>query len=399
MNTHHKQLRDAVKKIGLTERERDHLRSVLLQEMSEHPIPATYASSVSSEGRARHHKYRTKFNKHSFRKTMPITLLIALLLGGSVSYAAEGTVPGDTLYPIKIHVNENVRSTLAITNAAEARLEVDLAERRLNEAEKLEHGARLDSETKVKLKKKFDDHRARADLHIKDVEQDDREDAVRIHDDFEVRLRGHSKTLELLEVELNDQQGDRKEDDDDHGRGKNNQSEGSADDSKLRGSSKAKTEIIIKKREGKREIKLEAKSEAQSSFDDDRDEHEGDDDEDEDADEGQDGQGVLSVMQNPVTILPTPRPVATTPTSVGTTLKTYTMAQVALHNNAASCFTHIAGGVYDVTSFISAHPGGTSAITVICGRDGTAFFEAQHGGASKPENMLASLKVGIIANP
>ncbi len=75
----------------------------------------------------------------------------------------------------------------------------------------------------------------------------------------------------------------------------------------------------------------------------------------------------------------------------------FTMAQIATHNSAASCYTVVSGIVYDVTSYISRHPGGQSAIKSICGVDGSAAFSGQHGGQSKPTNTLASFKIGTLA--
>jgi len=76
--------------------------------------------------------------------------------------------------------------------------------------------------------------------------------------------------------------------------------------------------------------------------------------------------------------------------------KTYTLAQVATHSNSKSCWTTINGGVYDVTSWISQHPGGEQAILSICGIDGSTAFNNQHGGQSRPESELASFKIGTL---
>jgi cytochrome b involved in lipid metabolism len=74
----------------------------------------------------------------------------------------------------------------------------------------------------------------------------------------------------------------------------------------------------------------------------------------------------------------------------------YTMAQVATHNDASSCWSAIGGGVYDLTAWINQHPGGRAAILSLCGTDGTSAFEAQHGGERRPEAELASLKIGSL---
>jgi cytochrome b involved in lipid metabolism len=95
-----------------------------------------------------------------------------------------------------------------------------------------------------------------------------------------------------------------------------------------------------------------------------------------------------------------PAPSTSAPSTAGSAqsgAKTFTMAQVASHNSAVSCYTAIGGSVYDLTSFINQHPGGSAAIKSLCGIDGTAAFNAQHGGQSRPANELASLKIGVVA--
>ena len=77
--------------------------------------------------------------------------------------------------------------------------------------------------------------------------------------------------------------------------------------------------------------------------------------------------------------------------------KTFTSADVSAHNSAASCYASVNGNVYDVTSYINKHPGGPEKILSLCGKDGSSAFNDQHGGQSKPEAMLATLKIGILA--
>ncbi len=79
-----------------------------------------------------------------------------------------------------------------------------------------------------------------------------------------------------------------------------------------------------------------------------------------------------------------------------TTTGGYTLAQVATHNSAASCWTTINGNVYDLTQWIGQHPGGEGAILSICGIDGTSAFEGQHGDQGRPNAMLATFKIGVL---
>lgn len=73
------------------------------------------------------------------------------------------------------------------------------------------------------------------------------------------------------------------------------------------------------------------------------------------------------------------------------------MADVAAHKDATSCYTVINSTVYDVTSWISKHPGGERAILGTCGKDATDAFTNKHGGQEKPESILATFKIGTLA--
>jgi cytochrome b involved in lipid metabolism len=76
---------------------------------------------------------------------------------------------------------------------------------------------------------------------------------------------------------------------------------------------------------------------------------------------------------------------------------TYTLADVQTHNTAANCWTVVGSNVYNLTSYIAAHPGGVGAISSICGVNGTATFTAMHGSSATAQAALASLLVGTLA--
>ena len=86
-------------------------------------------------------------------------------------------------------------------------------------------------------------------------------------------------------------------------------------------------------------------------------------------------------------------PSATTST---TNTKTYTMADVQAASTAKKCWAVINGKVYDLTTWISKHPGGPDKILKLCGTDGSTFFNNQHGGQPQPEKALASFQIGVL---
>ena len=73
------------------------------------------------------------------------------------------------------------------------------------------------------------------------------------------------------------------------------------------------------------------------------------------------------------------------------------VAEVQKHNTVKDCWTVVNSNVYDLTSYISSHPGGASVLTAICGKDGTKAFSGQHAGEKKPAADLSSLLVGPLS--
>ncbi|MBI4692092.1 MAG: hypothetical protein HY773_01470 [Candidatus Terrybacteria bacterium] len=72
-------------------------------------------------------------------KTMPIPLIIALiaiLSGGGVTMASQASLPGETLYPVKI-LTEDIRSVIALNPEAKVKLEVKFAAERVAEVKEM----------------------------------------------------------------------------------------------------------------------------------------------------------------------------------------------------------------------------------------------------------------------
>jgi hypothetical protein len=112
---------------------------------------------------------------------------------------------------------------------------------------------------------------------------------------------------------------------------------------------------------------------------------------------------VIRGMRPAATPTPTPIVVAPSPTAKATPTPTpsatqagYTMADVKKANTRAKCWSAIDGNVYDLTAWISAHPGGASAITFLCGIDGSNAFKAQHENQSRPAMNLTKYLLGPL---
>ena len=94
------------------------------------------------------------------------------------------------------------------------------------------------------------------------------------------------------------------------------------------------------------------------------------------------------------------QPSATPSTSSSSTqdsgTKSFTKAEVAAKNKASDCWTIIGNKVYDLTNWVSRHPGGSSAIASMCGIDGTSRFKNQHGMSGRPNAELDRFYIGDL---
>lgn len=87
-----------------------------------------------------------------------LAALLMVLGGTQASLAAEGALPGDILYPIKVAVNEPLALTLSFAPERKAELSAEFAARRLDEATRLSATGKLDDARATELAARFDTH-------------------------------------------------------------------------------------------------------------------------------------------------------------------------------------------------------------------------------------------------
>ncbi|MEK7583965.1 MAG: DUF5667 domain-containing protein, partial [Patescibacteria group bacterium] len=137
----------SARRIKLEAYERDTIRQNLVLHMNMTPRMQTdhAKQDPASRGETIWHLFQLK----------PIMisgfLLMLLATGTGVSLGAETALPGDLLYPVKIHVTENVRSLAARDDTSLAEWHVERIERRLEEAEQLTAAGKLDINTSALL--------------------------------------------------------------------------------------------------------------------------------------------------------------------------------------------------------------------------------------------------------
>jgi len=78
-----------------------------------------------------------------------------------------------------------------------------------------------------------------------------------------------------------------------------------------------------------------------------------------------------------------------------------TLEEIALHNDQNDCWIIVNNNVYDVTSYLQAHPGGADAILPYCGSDGTQGFATQDKPkpsqhSSTAASLLSQYYIGAV---
>jgi cytochrome b involved in lipid metabolism len=76
-------------------------------------------------------------------------------------------------------------------------------------------------------------------------------------------------------------------------------------------------------------------------------------------------------------------------------MKSYTVEEVQKHNTAQDCWVIIDGKVFDVTKFLTEHPGGKKVLLKKGGKDASKEFKTFHN-ASIMQKLGLPMQVGVI---
>ena len=156
MENEFNKIKNISEKIKLSREEKEKLKANIFNFIKSHPVRTPVAGRlINTWSFFNLLNFPPKADQPLAGKPMPAFLGILLILGtagvGGVSLAAEGALPGDLLYPVKVGVNEEVRA--AVSFSAEAKTEWDARrlERRLEEAEKLAHKKEFNAEARARV--------------------------------------------------------------------------------------------------------------------------------------------------------------------------------------------------------------------------------------------------------
>lgn len=94
-------------------------------------------------------------------------------------------------------------------------------------------------------------------------------------------------------------------------------------------------------------------------------------------------------------------PMAPAPLPIPTTqaIRRITLAEVAQHASAESCWMVINGQVYDLTTYLPEHPTQPSVILPWCGQEATEAYQTKNKGRAhspRADRLLADYPLGVL---
>jgi hypothetical protein len=138
------------------------------------------------------------FSYFSFaqRSAFAFLALIAVALGGT-AVAAEGALPGDTLYGVKVGLNERVERIASVGTLARAQVDVRHAEERIREVELLAAKDENDTREVAAIAKLIDEHIQRAGEAAEELAREGNDaDADLVAARIDSALSAHADILE-----------------------------------------------------------------------------------------------------------------------------------------------------------------------------------------------------------
>ena len=201
MNNKLKQFISGADKISLTKEEKNSMRSALVNYIRLNPATnqVFYQHGISTQP-----WFLTFFNS----RLAPIALsfLVLLSIGGGVSFAAEKSLPGNVLYPLKVHVLEEGRAMLELTPEEKAVWASERMSLRLREAAILASRGELDSEVAAEIENNFELQAENFAEHTNQLEDNGQiEEAAELNSNLEATLSVHANILKSFARAANSQ--------------------------------------------------------------------------------------------------------------------------------------------------------------------------------------------------
>lgn len=157
------------------------------------------------------YSFGISIRRHRF-VSVAVIVVIVMFAGNSVVMASYKTLPGDTLYPVKISVVEPIKIAFAGTTVAKAEIRAELVKERLREAERLAVKGMLTDSVEQKLNQRIEEQTTNLIEDVRSLEKVAPEKAEDIKMTVEASIEGHGHVLEALAMDQGESSDDKKTD-------------------------------------------------------------------------------------------------------------------------------------------------------------------------------------------
>ena len=199
------QLHKESESVKLRAAEKRELRERLVSYMEYHPLPAELkAKKVVKTPNKTQQILTDAFTTVSipFSMIFRSSAVAAALVLVVVPFAAEKAVPGDTLYAVKVHVNEDLRSVLTFDSYQKVEWETERLNRRIAEAKLLASEGRLTDEVEAEVAEAVKVHTENAKREIEELRTLDADEAAIAAIELDTTLEVQAASLRADDTNL-----------------------------------------------------------------------------------------------------------------------------------------------------------------------------------------------------
>ena len=193
MSDFEKQLERHARSTKLSAAEKRELKARVVSYMEYHPRRETVAAKKAQAYIESQPYTLISIHNRIFQATIGTMAIFVLVV---IPAVAERAVPGDVLYPIKVSINEEVRSTLTFDATEKIEWETERLERRIAEVRLLAEEGKLTEETEQRAVMAVKAHAEAAQGEINKLKESDVDAATLAEVEFESALQVQSAVLD-----------------------------------------------------------------------------------------------------------------------------------------------------------------------------------------------------------
>lgn len=187
------QLLSGLKKAVLSKAEKDSIRKNIIAFMRQEAMPREPFVSWNVA------HFTNFFPRSLALRYVSLAMVLSLFFSTGVSFAAQKSLPGELLYPIKTGINEKVLGLLLVSDKAKAKYNVELVQLRLEEIEKVFSQDALDEKKSEKMQKLLAKHIQEVADRASDIgNKKDPNFSLEINSELEASLNAHKQILDTL---------------------------------------------------------------------------------------------------------------------------------------------------------------------------------------------------------